>query len=106
MSSWLLLALAILLEVAGTTCMKLSQGLTRLGPTVGIAGFYLASFVCVALALERIEVGLAYAIWAGLGIVLITLVGVFYFGETMTGWRALCITLIVFGVIGLNLTQT
>jgi len=104
MYSWLLLALAILLEVAGTTCMKLSAGLTRVWPSVGIAVFYLASFACLALALKQLDVSVAYAVWAGLGIVLITIVGVFFFDEPMTGWRTACITLVLVGVIGLKLS--
>jgi small multidrug resistance pump len=105
MSSWILLTLAILFEVAGTTCMKLSDGLTRLWPVVGIVVFYLTSIAGLALALKRLDVSVAYAVWAGLGIVLITLVGIFFFNEPMTPLRAVCITLILLGVIGLNLSH-
>lgn len=105
MPSWLLLSLAIVLEVAGTTCMKLSDGLTRLWPVVGIGVFYLASFACLALALEKLDVSVAYAIWAGLGIVLITLIGVVFFHEPMSAWRAACIALVLVGVVGLNLSH-
>lgn len=105
MHSWLLLALAILLEVVGTTCMKMSDGLTRLWPVVGMGVCYLASFGCLALVLQRIDMGVAYAVWAGLGIVLITLVGVGFFNEPMTAWRATCITLVLLGVVGLNLSH-
>jgi small multidrug resistance pump len=106
MSSWILLTLAILFEVAGTTCMKLSNGLTRPWFIVGIVVFYVASFVGLALALKRLDVSVTYAIWAGLGIVLITLVGIFFFNEPMTPWRAVCIALILAGVIGLNLSHS
>lgn len=105
MSGWWLLAIAVTLEVAGTTCMKLSDGFTRLWPSVGIVVFYLASFACLTLALKRIDVSIAYAVWAGAGIVLISLIGVFYFHEPMTLWRAGCIALVLIGVIGLNLAH-
>lgn len=106
MQSGLLLAAAIVLEVAGTTCMKLSDGLTRLWPTVGIAVFYLASFACISLALKRIDLSVAYAVWAGLGIVLMSVVAVFFFDEAMTPWRLACITLVLMGVVGLNLSSS
>lgn len=105
MQGWGLLAIAILLEVAGTTCMKLSDGFTRLWPSLGIVVFYLASFACLVLALKRIDMSVAYAVWAGLGIVLITFIGVGFFGEAMTLWRAGCIALVLLGVIGLNLAH-
>ncbi|MES1926715.1 multidrug efflux SMR transporter [Salinisphaera sp. T31B1] len=106
MQSWLLLGAAILLEVAGTTCMKLSDGLTRLWPTLGIAVFYLASFACITLALRRIDISIAYAIWAGLGIVLMSVIAALFFGEAMTPWRMACIALVLAGVVGLNLSAS
>lgn len=106
MFAWFVLTLAILFEVAGTTCMKLSDGLTRPWPIIGIVVCYLASFAGLALALKQLEVSVAYAIWAGLGIVLITLIGVLFFREPMTAWRAVCITLILVGVLGLNLSHS
>ncbi|MES1927969.1 cation/cationic drug transporter [Salinisphaera dokdonensis CL-ES53] len=106
MQGWWLLAVAVTLEVAGTTCMKLSDGFTRLWPSLGIVVFYLASFACLTLALKRIDVSIAYAIWAGLGIVLITFIGVSFFDEPMTLWRAGCIALVLIGVIGLNLSHS
>jgi small multidrug resistance pump len=105
MHGWWLLAIAIMLEVAGTTCMKLSDGLTRLWPSLGIVVFYLVSFACLTLALKHIDVSVAYAIWAGLGIVLISVVGVFFFGESMTLWRAGSIALVLLGVVGLNIAH-
>ncbi|WP_353221414.1 multidrug efflux SMR transporter [Salinisphaera sp. C84B14] len=101
----LLLAFAILFEVIGTTCMKLSEGFTRLWPSLGIVVFYVASFTCLTLALRHLQVSVAYAIWAGLGTVLITLIGVMLFHEPMSAWRAGCIALVLVGVIGLNLSH-
>jgi len=102
--SWLLLALAIVLEVAGTVCLKLSDGLHNLWPTIGIVVFYVLSFVPLAFAVKQIDVSVAYAVWAGLGIVLITAIGMFAFDEPLTWLRAACIGLIIVGVVGLNLS--
>ena len=65
--TWLYLILAILLEVSGTTCMKLSEGFTKLVPSVLIFVFYTASFGMLTLALKRIDVSVAYAVWSGMG---------------------------------------
>jgi len=64
---WLILLGAILLEVSGTTAMKLSNGLTKVVPSMMMLGFYGASFVCLALTFKVIDVSLAYPVWAGLG---------------------------------------
>lgn len=103
MKSALILAAAIVAEVAGTTCLKLSAGLTRPWPVVGVVVFYLVSFAGLALALRRIDMSVAYAVWSGLGMALITLVGVVAFDEPFTAGRALCMVLILVGVVGLNL---
>lgn len=105
MHGWYFLGLAIILEVAGTTCMKLSDGLTRLWPTLGIVLFYLASFACLTFALRYIDMSVAYAVWAGLGIALVSFIGVLFFAEVMTIWRAGCIALVLLGVVGLNLSR-
>ncbi len=67
MNPWLALAVAIVLEVSGTVSMKLSDGFTRLAPSVLIFIFYGASFAVLTLALKKIDLGVAYAVWAGVG---------------------------------------
>lgn len=106
MLNWFILAAAIVAEVIGTVCLKTSAGLTRPWAIVGVVFFYGASFVGLALALRSIDMSVAYAVWAGLGVALITLVGVAAFHEAFTAWRAICIVLILLGVIGLNLSQS
>ncbi|MHB1948234.1 MAG: DMT family transporter [Gammaproteobacteria bacterium] len=96
------LFLAILLEVAGTTSMKLSYGFEKLVPSVLLFVFYMLSFLFLTLSLKRLEVGFAYAIWAGLGTLLIALIGVFYFNEPMTIIKATSLFLIIVGVMGLK----
>jgi small multidrug resistance pump len=102
--SWLCLTLAIGLEVCGTTCMKLSHGLTRLWPSIFIFVFYGASFACVAAALKRIEVSTAYAIWSGLGTALIAVIGVLWFRESLSWTKLAGLALVILGVVALNLS--
>jgi len=101
---WIYLGFAILFEVAGTTSMKLSEGLSKLLPSTLMVVLYIASFALMALALKKLEVGMTYAIWAGLGTALIAVIGVLYFKEPMSALKAVSILLIIAGVIGLNLS--
>lgn len=99
---WLFLAVAILFEVAGTTAMKWSDGLTKLFPTSGMIVCYGISFSSLALALKGIDVSIAYAIWSGLGVVLISIIGMFLFHEPMHVMKAIGIAFIVIGVVMLK----
>lgn len=99
---WLYLAIAITGEVIGTSALKASEGFTRLGPSVLTGIGYVVAFYFLALTLKTIPVGIAYAIWAGVGIVLIALIGFFVFGQRLD-WAALFgIGLIIAGVIVIN----
>ena len=104
MQFWFFLAGAIILEVAGTTSMKLSAGFARLIPSLLLFAFYTMSFTALTFALKGIDVSLAYAIWSGIGTVLITIIGILYFHEPLTSLKILSIGLIVAGVVGLNLS--
>ncbi len=101
--SWLFLILAILLEVGGTTAMKLSEGFSRLWPTVFIFIFYSLSLIGLVLALRRIDVSIAYAVWSGVGTAVIAAIGIFWFQETITTFKLVSLGLIIAGVVGLNL---
>lgn len=101
---WFLLALAIVLEVAGTTCMKLSGGFKELVPSVLVFVFYGFAFTAFIYALKTIDLSLTYAIWAGLGLALIAAIGVLYFKEPVTVQRMVFMGLILIGVIGLSLS--
>ena len=102
---WLYLALAILFEVCGTTSMKLSYGFTRILPTVAMIFFYMLSFAFLTLALKKIDISVAYAIWSGVGVMLITIVGIFFFKENVSVLKILSILFIVIGVVGLHLSK-
>lgn len=101
---WFYLIGAIVLEVLGTTSMKLSEGFTRLLPSVLIFVFYAGAFVGLTLALRRMEVSVAYAIWSGVGTALIAIIGFLWFREAVTPVKLVSLSMIVLGVIGLNLT--
>lgn len=100
---WIYLLIAILTEVAGTTLMKVSQGLTKLVPSVSMFLLYGVSFVFMALALKKIEVGTAYAIWSGLGTAVIAAIGIVAFRESFTFTKMVGLVLIIGGVVLLNL---
>lgn len=97
------LVMAILFEVVGTTSMKLSYGFTKLGPSILLFIFYFLSFTFLTLSLKRLDVSLAYAIWSGLGTLLIALIGTFYFHEPMTMIKCVSLLFIIVGVVGLKL---
>lgn len=102
--SYLYLAAAILFEICGTTCMKLSEGFTKTLPSILIFVFYGISFVSFTIALKKIDVSVAYAIWAGLGVALISLIGFVGFDEPMPLARIISLALIIVGVVGLHLS--
>ena len=99
-----LLALAICLELCGTVCMKLSDGFSKWIPSVLIFVFYGLSFATFAMVLKYVEISVAYAIWAGLGVVLISLVGIAWFGEPLTVMKVAATLCIVVGVVTLQLS--
>ncbi|WP_141432096.1 multidrug efflux SMR transporter [Bacillus sp. 03113] len=101
--SWLYLALAILFEVCGTLLMKLSKGLSNIPYAVIMFICYVISLSMLSLALKKIEIGVAYAIWSGMGIVIIVTFGVIFFKEALSIQKVIFIGLIVIGAIGLNL---
>jgi small multidrug resistance pump len=102
--NWLYLILAILLEVSGTTCMKLSEGFTKLVPSILLFVFYTLSLGMLTLALKRIDVSVAYAVWSGVGTALIATIGVLWFREPATALKLVSLVQIIAGVVGLNLS--
>ncbi len=103
MSPWLFLGMAIATEVAGTVCMKLSDGFTRPLLSVLIFLFYGTSFYFLTLCLKRIDLGVAYAIWAGVGTALIAGIGIGFFHEDANMIKLISLSAIIAGVVGLNL---
>ena len=98
-----MLIVAIVFEVLGTSAMQAAQHFTRVVPTVIMVVCYAIAFYFLSSTLRVIPVGIAYAIWSGLGIVLISLVGYFVFGQTLDFAAILGLGLIIAGVVILNL---
>ena len=81
MNPWILLAVSICLEIVATNLLKVSDGFTKPLPTLGALAFYGCSFYFVAIIFRTLSVGLVYAIWSGVGIVLTAIVAYFAFGQ-------------------------
>ena len=100
--AWAVLGVAILMEVAGTTSMRLAEGFTRLTPSVMIFVFYAGSFALNTLVIRTLGLSVVYGVWSGVGTVLTALIGIYYFKEPATAIKLASIGLIVIGVMGLH----
>jgi small multidrug resistance pump len=103
MSHWTYLAIAIVAEVIGTSFLKSAEGFTRLLPSAIVVVTYVVAFYFLGLTLKTLPVGIAYAVWAGAGVALITLVGYLFFGQALDAPARIGIVLIVAGVAVINL---
>jgi small multidrug resistance pump len=101
--NWVILGFGIVFEVLGTICMKFAEGFTKLIPSILVFVFYGLSLVSLIFVLKKMEVSIAYAIWASMGIVLIALIGMIFYKEPVTAPRVISILLIVAGIFGLEL---
>ncbi len=102
--AWLMVVVAGLFETGFAVLLKQSNGITRLWPTVGFAVCALISFGLLTMALKKLEVGSAYAVWTGLGAAGTALVGIWALGESASVVKIVSVGLILAGVIGLNLS--
>ncbi|MBB3451947.1 small multidrug resistance pump [Rhizobium sp. BK313] len=102
-SIYAMLLVAIVLEVIGTTALQMSQQFTRLGPSIVLVVCYVAAFYFLSLTLRVIPVGIAYAIWSALGIVLISAVGLVFFRQKLDLAAVIGLGLIIAGVLVVNL---
>ncbi|MCO4784547.1 DMT family transporter [Marinomonas atlantica] len=103
MQTWIILFVAILSEVIATSALKASEGFTKLGPSVLVVVGYVLAFYFLSLTLKVMSVGIAYAIWAGLGIVLTAIIGWLIFGQKLDAAALVGMGLILLGVIVINL---
>lgn len=103
LTTWLALLAAIAFEVVGTTLLQASQQFTRPWPTAGMAVCYGLAFYLLSIALRQVPVGLAYAIWSGLGVVAISIIGVVLFKQRLDLPAIAGLTMIVGGVVVINL---
>lgn len=104
--AYLLLALAIVAEVVGTLALKLSDGFTKLIPSIVVVVGYLVAFASLGLGLSKgLPMGVSYGIWAGMGTALVAILGIFMFGEKISAWGFVGIGLIIVGVVLLELNS-
>ncbi len=103
MKSWIFLSVAILTEVVATSALKASDGFSKLAPSIVVVVGYVLSFYFLSLALKGIPVGIAYATWAGLGIVLITAIAWLMYGQKLDLGALVGMTFILVGVVVMNL---
>ncbi|HXL87590.1 MAG TPA: multidrug efflux SMR transporter [Streptosporangiaceae bacterium] len=101
--AWLTVVVAGIFETCFAVLLKKSDGLTRLWPTVGFAVCALISFGLLTMALKKLEVGSAYAVWTGIGATGTVIVGILALGESVSTLKIVSVALILLGVIGLNL---
>lgn len=103
MKNWLFLIIAIMGEVTATSALKLSEGFTRPILSIIVVAGYAIAFYFLSLTLKAIPIGIAYAIWAGLGVVLVAVVGVFLFDQKLDVAAIVGMGLILSGVLVMNL---
>lgn len=101
--NWLILGIAIVGEVIATSALKASEGFTRLVPSLLVVIGYSVAFYCLSLTLKVIPVGVTYAIWSGVGVVLVSLAGWLFYKQSLDIPSVIGISLIVAGVIILNI---
>ena len=100
---WLLLLLAISAEVIGTSCLKLSQGFSRPVPTLVVLSAYAISMTLMSRVVQVLPMGLTYALWSGIGIVAIVLIGLMFYRQVPTTGQLVGMALITAGVVTVNL---
>ena len=103
--AWLLVVVAGILETGFAVCLKLSHGFTRLWPTIAFAVFALGSFGLLTLALQKLDVGPAYAVWTGIGAAGTAIYGMVFLDDVVSSLKLVSISLVIVGVIGLQLSR-
>ena len=100
---WILLSIAIVAEIAGTLLLKSSDGLSKLWPSIGVAIGYAIAFALMAISLKKLEVGITYAIWSGVGIMGAAIGGVLFFDQHLSRLNIIGMAIIILGVVVMNL---
>lgn len=103
--SWILLFIAIFCGVLGTSCIKLSFNFQGWKLLFTLLMLYFIAFVAMTLALQGIEMSIVYAVWSGLGTILIAFIGLFVFNEAISVKKIVSLLLILVGILGINLTN-
>lgn len=103
---WVFVGIAIVAEIVATSFIGKTEGFTRLVPTIGVLFGYAVSFFALSQAVKRIEVGVVYAIWSGVGTAAIAIIGVLFLHESSAPTKITGLLLIIVGVVVLNLTPS
>ena len=104
--AWTYLFLAGIAEIVWASALKQTDGFTKLGPSLITAVFYVISIYVLSLALRSISLGVGYAVWTGIGVVGVAGVGILLYGESIDTRQLICISMIVLGIIGLQLSSS
>ncbi|GCL65524.1 DMT family transporter [Pseudaquabacterium pictum] len=102
--SWLVLAASVLAEVLGTLALRYAASFTKFWPSAAVVACYSCAIWLMSVAVKQLEMGLAYAVWAGVGTALTALLGMIWFGEASSALRIAGLGCIVFGLVALNLS--
>ena len=101
---WIYLILAILFEILATTLLKMSDGFSKILPSLGTCLGYVLCFAFLSMALKKLDMSVAYAIWSAAGITVLSAIGILVFKESISMMKIVSIVFIIVGVIGLNLS--
>ena len=101
--AWVLLSIAIAAEILGTLSLKASDGLSKLWPSLGVLIGYALAFTLMAISLKKLDVGITYAIWSGVGIIGAAIGGVIFFDQHLSRITIIGMAIIIVGVVVMNL---
>jgi len=101
--AWILLSIAIAAEILGTLSLKASDGLSKLWPSLGVLFGYATAFTLMAISLKKLDVGITYAIWSGVGIIGAAIGGVIFFDQHLSRMTIIGMAIIIVGVVVMNL---
>lgn len=101
--AWVLLSIAIFAEIVGTLSLKASDGLSKLWPSLGVLVGYATAFTLMAMSLKKLDVGITYAIWSGVGIVGAAIGGLIFFDQQLSKMTIFGMGIIITGVVVMNL---
>jgi small multidrug resistance pump len=104
LAAWLILIASILFEIFGMLSLKYANGFANLLPSFGAISCFLMSIWTFSIALKHIETGIAYAVWAAASTAVIAIIGIAFYAESASSFKITGITLIIIGVVLLNLT--
>jgi small multidrug resistance pump len=102
--AWVLLAIAIAAEIIGTLSLKASDGLSKLLPSIGVLLGYATAFTLMAMSLKKLDVGITYAIWSGVGIIGAAIGDVIFFDQQLSKMTMIGMAIIILGVVIMNLS--